>query len=322
MERAMIAAVYADSALRDVRMVRPSSMEFAFGKDENDFEVRVPDGHVPLALGGYLYVDGTELGGMVIDVTNDPDERQRAYGGMTWHGMLAAKVLQPDSGSDYLTVSGELNSVVSSLIKRVGLDSVMSAPPESSGIVVKRQLARYCTAYEGISSVMASVGMVMRATCIGGNVVVSAERRRSLERKAKTSRHSLPVNHLVCLGKGELASRTVVHLYADANGSVSRSQTLKGSLERAEVYDYSSAEESELVEKGTEHLLKEQVFAEASFSDFGADELLVGDEVWSYDAATDLTVTVPVEKKIVSMGKSGTSVSYEAGDATIKQGKM
>lgn len=43
----MIAAVHADKDLRDVRMVLPSSMEFAYGKDENDFELRLPEGSEP-----------------------------------------------------------------------------------------------------------------------------------------------------------------------------------------------------------------------------------------------------------------------------------
>lgn len=319
----MIAAVHADKNMRDVRMVLPSRMEFAYGKDENDFELRLPEGSERLECGGYVYVDGTEHGGLVTDFGADPDERQHVYGGMTWHGMLAAKVLSPDSGQDYLTVSGELNAVIGSLIGRVGLGLVMSAPKPSSGVVVRSlRLNRYCTAYEGICAVMDSVGMAPRIVCVGGAVTVAPERKRTVVRTAKVERHTLPVNHLVCLGKGELAARTVLHLYADAAGKVGKTQTLKGAMERTEVYDYSSAEESELEEKGIEKLQEYQVFAEASFSDLGTDELFIGDVVSCYDSATDTSVSVPIEKKIASYKANGLSVSYEAGDAVIKTGKM
>jgi hypothetical protein len=32
------------------------------------------------------------------------------------------------------------------------------------------------------------------------------------------------VNHLICLGSGELQNRIVVHLYVDADGNISQTQ--------------------------------------------------------------------------------------------------
>ena len=49
--------------------------------------------------------------------------------------------------------------------------------------------------------------------------------------------NKMGVNHLICLGSGELRNRTVVHLYVDGNGNISQTQTFTGLEERAEVLD-------------------------------------------------------------------------------------
>lgn len=36
------------------------------------------------------------------------------------------------------------------------------------------------------------------------------------------------INHLICLGAGELAERTVIHLYAQLDGSIGTKQYYKG----------------------------------------------------------------------------------------------
>lgn len=309
-------AIYADSNMNDVRVLHPVKMEFAFGEDENDFEVQMlPEGERLETL-GYVYVEGTECGGIVTDFKNDIDDGRYVYSGMTWHGMLVAKVLQPDSGKDYLTVSGDVNAVLGMLINRIGLGAVMAAPSGSSGVTVSSySFNRYCNAYEGICAMLATVGRTLDIKCQDGKAVLGTAATATRESPATTERHALPVNHLVCLGKGELAARTVVHLYADANGNVSRTQTLAGVNERAEVYDYSSAEESELVEKGTEKLKKLQVFKEAEMRDFGTDGMRIGDRLSAYDKATDVADVAAVTKKIVGFdSQMRMTVSFECGE--------
>lgn len=305
-------AVYADSGLGDVRVVHPASMEFAFGSDENDFEARIPYGSPRMDALGYLYVDGTECGGLVTDVKNDRDGRQIVYTGMTWHGLLAAKVIQPDSGADYCTVSGEVNACIAMVLKRIGLDGIMAAEGGSTGTVVKSyQFDRYCTAYEGLCKMLESVGRVLEIACTGGKVAVGSAAAASHDGEAATERHSLPVNHLICLGEGELKDRTVVHLYADAKGNVSETQTLTGVLERAEVYDYSSADADKLREDGTKRLGDYQVLTSADMSDASGSGYRIGDTLADYDEVTDVTASVRIAKKIVSFDAGmHMSVSY------------
>ena len=65
------------------------------------------------------------------------------------------------------------------------------------------------------------------------------------------------INHLICLGKGELTDRLVLHLYVQADGSISTTKYYTGADERAAVYDYSSADDETTLRTNGEKRLKE-----------------------------------------------------------------
>ena len=83
--------VYADSRMADIQALRPISMEFAFGSDENDFQVVMPKEAPLLDAHGYVYVDGTEYGGMVDNVAHDAETGQMTYTGATWRARSYAR---------------------------------------------------------------------------------------------------------------------------------------------------------------------------------------------------------------------------------------
>ena len=65
--------------------------------------------------------------------------------GITWRGRLQYKVIEPPAGSDYKTVSGELNQVMKTLIEPE-FDGLFRVSSEDTGISVKNfQFDRYCT---------------------------------------------------------------------------------------------------------------------------------------------------------------------------------
>lgn len=307
--------VYADSRMADIQALRPVSMEFAFGSDENDFQVVMPKEAPLLDAHGYVYVDGTEYGGMVDNVAHDAETGQMTYTGATWHGLLEGKVICPPAGSDYRSVSGTVNAAIASVLNAVGLDSVMRAA-DTSGASVSYRFSRYTDAYSGLRAMLATVGRTLVITCSGGTVEVSSAPTRTLDARASTEVHGTPVNHLVCLGKGELSNRTVIHLYADSKGNVGTTQTLKGSLERTEVYDYSNAEADELRQKGIKKLSGYQVFRRADLLDLDGVDLHVDDVLAAYDSVTGVSTSEPVSKVIASFDRLGfKTVKYESGDS-------
>lgn len=312
--------VYADSSLTDVKAVRPVSAEFAFGSDENDFQAVFNDDQERLAAHCYLYIDGTECGGMIDDVKHDPEECTMTYTGATWHGLLSSKIIQPDSGADYYTATGDVNAVIGTVLKRVGLDGVMQAPATAAGVAVSGyRFGRYVTAYDGLRAMLATVGRTLSIQCLSGTVTVSSAPTKRVETKAVTQLFGTPTNHLICLGKGELAARVVVHLYADASGNVSKRQTLKGALERCDIYDYNNAEAEELEQKGTERLKEAQTFRAAELVDVDGEALGIDDVLAAYDSLTGISAESTVSKVIASYDHRGTlTVTYKTDDKQAK----
>ena len=58
------------------------------------------------------------------------------------------------------------------------------------------------------------------------------------------------INHLICLGSGELSARQVIDLYVDANGNIGTTQHYFGTDEIVDIFDYPNAESlQELTDK-------------------------------------------------------------------------
>lgn len=317
-----------NSNMEDIGVLRDYEMDLAFGTDENNFECQISAASHCCEGGFFLYFEGTEYGGIIDGVEIDTALNEVTYSGRTWQGILNAKVLCPDDGKDYLVVSGEANAVLSSLLSRFSLTDLFEADTANSGITIsKYQMYRYITGYDGIVKMLNSAGAKLKVKFDGRKVILSAVKKQDysqneefdsdlmdfrIKKKAKT------VNHLICLGKGELADRTVVHLYADAEGNISQTQTQFGVDEYTAVYNYSSVEtEEELIRSGTEQL--EALWEQDEVSaDFGADSDAydVGDTVGAYDNITGLYISTEIKKKIVTIKNGQITVSLVTDTAT------
>ena len=322
----MVDLIITDSNHVDVRSVADYTLDCAWGKEENDFEL-VLSGASTIDAGAYVYVDGGECGG-VVDSLKDSLKDGRStliYSGRTWHGMLANKILEPDKGKDYLTVSGTASTVIGSLISRVGLDSVFDAavPPDGSGdpSIRQYQFDRYVDAYTGLRKMCEANGLKLRLAYASGQVNIWAEPVAHYGDSIDSdlidfdaTRTWRKPNHLIGLGKGDLAARVVVHWYADAKGNVSQTQSLRGVDEITQVYDSSSAETAELNTKTKEKLqdLQSEGDVKVTVRDDANVVFDVGDTVTARDNLTGITVTAAIVKKIVKVSKGVLSVDYEA----------
>lgn len=300
------------------------TLDCAWGSGENDFELTVDR---LIDAGSYVYFDGGECGG-VVDSLKDSLKDGRStltYGGRTWHGMLANKILEPDKGKDYLTVSGTASTVIGSLISRVGLDSVFDAvvPPDGSGdpSIRQYQFDRYTDCYTGLRKMCEASGLKLRLAYASGRVNIWAEPVAHYGDSIDSdlidfdaTRTWRKPNHLIGLGKGDLAARVVVHWYADAKGNVSQTQSLRGVDEITQVYDYSNAETAELNNKTKEKLqdLQSEGDVRVTVRDDANVVFDVGDTVTARDNLTGITVTATISKKIVKVSGGVMSVDYEA----------
>lgn len=295
----------------------------AWGSGENDFELTLYDGTV-LPDRGLVYVDGTEVGGIVDHMKDELSDGVSVvtYSGRSWHGMLAGKVLQPDSGQDYLKVSGPVNQVLSNLLARIGLSDVFKVRADSTKTIPTFQFDRYCTAYDGIRRMLAANDLKLMFQEVDGTVWMYAQPIVAHDDTVDSdlvdfsiTKDYRRINHMIGLGKGDLRNRLVVHYYADGSGKVSKTRTFGGRDEIAAVYDYSSAEKDELDKQTKKQLQDLQGAGAVDVTVHDGLSLDVGDRVAGCDHVTGLTVTAVVLKKIVKLSGGLLSVSYEVGDA-------
>ena len=324
----MIDLVYTDRNGIEQGIINAYGLDLAYGSDENDFELTLPIDK-QLDMRSFVYLDGTEWGGIVRGGKESTLDENPVYvaTGKTWHGILASTFVCPSPGDDYVTVSGEANAVIGRVLEHVGLAEVFDASADGSGIEVSHQFERFIDCYSGFRKMLNASGAKLkiekqpgRKPTLYATPIASYIDTEEACRYGYRIEWDTPVNHLICLGKGELSERTVIHLYADSSGNVSRNQTLFGLDEVQEVYDYSSAEESDLIEDGTAKLLEMQETQSCNLSLPEDAAFDVDDVVGVVSEGSGRAITSSVAKVIVKIGDDGIpQITNEIGEVTASK---
>ena len=222
--------IYADTTRKDIGVLQSYNLDMAYGSDENNFECSVDQRDHCCERGYFIYVENEEYGGVVDKIRVKTETAEIIYKGRTWHGILEKKIICPESGNDYLVLAGEANEVLQEIIDAVGLSSLFIASSEDSGIqIVSYQMDRYIDAYSGIKKMLKEFGAKLQIRWNNGMVAVSAEPRYdySQDEEFDTSqvhfqleKNYRPVNHMICLGQGDLKERAVIHIFTDEYGGV------------------------------------------------------------------------------------------------------
>ena len=318
--------IYMNANKEDLGVLHEYELDLAFGKDENNFQCKIAAKDHCCEAGYFLYIEGTEYGGIVDSIESNTETDEVVYTGRTWHGLLDSKVIEPDNGEAYLHVTGEANATIAYLLLRLSLDELFTASSDVSGMNISNyKMNRYIKGYKGICKMLDSADAKLRFVYQNGKVVLSAvpkynyaddEEFDSDQVSFQGTKHYKTVNHLVCLGSGELENRMIVHLYADAEGNISQTQTQFGMDEYADVYDYSNVEsKEELISGGTAELKALWGQNELSISlDDTSDFYGIGDIVGAYDNITKISVSAEIIKKIVTIKDGVVTISYEVGE--------
>lgn len=319
--------IYTDKNHWDVGVLHDYTFDLAYGADENNFELTISTNKHCCEKGSLVYIEGTEYGGIVDGLKVITKDENLIYKGRTWHGILASKLLKPDAGADYLVLSGEANTVIDTLIKRCELAKLFVASSEDSGLTINNySMNRYVDAYSGIVKMLDTVSAKLKfAVNKDGMVVVSAvpvvdytkdEQFDAdlVEMEIETS--SASVNHLVCLGKGDLAARQVVHLYTDEKGNIGTTKVFTGLDEVEAVHDYPNVESiDELTSSGKEKLA-EYAVSNSVKMDFPAENNTydVGDIVGAKENVTGISAVEKITKKIVTISGGKVNIEYKVGE--------
>ena len=322
--------ILADQNLRDIKPVMDADIDIAIGSDENDYEVKIRQDRWDkrYVYGNIFYIKNTEFGGIIgRKKTNTAEDTISLYG-RTWRGMLDKKIIRPPSGQDYRKVSGELNTVLNTLVTEQFGDYFVVSQNDTGVSVTNYQFDRYCTLSAGIVKMLKSVGYKLHIEYIQqergqpGYVELSAVPIVDYSEQIELSQDSKlnfvfnetknGVNHLVCLGKGELKERQVIDLYVQADGSIDTTQYYTGIQEVAESYENTSSDSEELEEKGRERL--QQIMNSTAFSmdvETLNMDVEIGDIIGGRDYATGMYAAKPIAKKIYKVSDGKSSLEYE-----------
>lgn len=315
-----------NSDKEDVGVLKDYTFDLAYGSDENNFECKIISESHCCEFDYYLYIEGTEYGGIIDKIQVDTDANEITYKGRTWHGILASKILCPDSGQDYLIVSGDANAILGTLLLRMGLTNLFKASSEVSGINISNyKMNRYVDGYEGIRKMLKSANAKLVISFSEGFVELSARPSFNYAQDEQfdtdqigfnIERNFNPINHCICLGKGDLAAREVIHLYADSSGNISNTQTITGIKEVVSIYDYPNAESiDELVEGGTKIIQDSWNSNIVEWNFDSNDETYdIGDIVGAKEKITGISASSEITKKIVTINNNETQISYKVGE--------
>lgn len=320
--------ILADQNLKDIAPVMNAEIDIAIG-EENDYEVKIPrdEWRSEYTFGNAFYIKDTEYGGAIGEVDTSTAEDTISLLGRTWRGMLDKKIICPLAGEDYRKVSGELNTVLGDLITEHFGDYFVVSQDDTGIVVTNYQFDRYCTLLAGINKMLKSVGYRLQIRYIQqergqpGYVELSSVPIVDYSEQIELSQDSQlnftfknvknGVNHLICLGKGELQERQVIDLYVQADGSIGSEPYYTGIQEITAIYEDTSSETDELEEKGREKL--RELMNSTSFSmdvkTLNMD-VAIGDIIGGRDYLTGLYAKKPIAKKIYKVEGGKTYLEY------------
>ena len=314
--------IYTDSKRVDQGALSAYAFDLSYGASENDFAIEIGTAKAMLDYGAFIYMEDTEYGGIVDAKKVITNSESITYIGRTWHGVLNSKIIEPNPGENYFTVSGDANEILSLLIVRMGLSELFTAKKEAAGIDIGRyQFHRYCYGYDGIANMLSDNGAKLKIVWKNQTVELSAVpivdySKNPIDGDTTTltvERHENKVNHLVCLGKGELSEREVIHLYADHSGNIGDTQYYAGVDEVTDKYENSNTEDlrSDGVKRFKELLDSDK--AEITLPENGDLTYDIGDIVEASDVQTGISAKASVTQKIVRIKNGAISTEYKTG---------
>lgn len=320
--------ILANEDLRELGSIKDSNITVDVNGDRT-FSVQIArnNWYKELTFSSLIYIMGTEYGGIIGEVLTDTALDYVELKGLSWRGRLAKKIIQPPAGSDYKTVSGELHTVMKSLIEPE-FGGLFVVSQEDTGVTVSNyQFERYCTLYDGLVKMLKSKGYRLQLSFrreqgepgylyIETVPIVDYSNRIELSRDCQLN-YTMDdkrdgVNHLIVTGKGEMQDRNVLHLYVQEDGTIGNQQYYTGLQEIAEVYENTSTETDELQSKSEERLreLMNKKTFKMDVAKLGID-VGIGDLVGGRDYLTGMYMAKPVENIVYELTGGIESKTYK-----------
>ena len=309
--------------LHEYGILDPTTFECEVGEGNasNTFEITGYD-----SLNGGVYIPGTEYGGFIERIKTQTDVDSITYEGWTWRGLLSQAVLAPPRGADYYTDSGDLHAVMRRIMgTRFG--SLFDVPEWDAGFSVSFQAERYCTYLKALTDLCLENGfkLVIRAKKSDTvHVILSAEPiitvsgsyNEDSRLQLQFTENRMGINHLICLGKGDLKDRQRLDLFIDQAGNITETQFYSGLWERAATFDYGNAESLDELKKAGKEKLKELAGGSVLLINAVQDvEMDIGDIVTGSHLDSGITTSAPIDRKILRYSDGDLKIEYHVKEA-------
>lgn len=296
---------------------------------DNTFDLIVRDASAPLPEAAWrVFADGTEMGGRVegFELKTGRTSSELHWTGSTWTGVLAKRLLWSDAGQDYLMLAGDANAVLRRSVERLGLKSFFSVPESDAGVSISYRCSRDVPdAWTNLRLAMRSAGLRLDAKWVDGACRLQAAKVTDWRGRVDSdlvdfdlTSDLLVTNHLKAAGKGELASRQVVDVYADRNGNVGTSKAMAGVFELEEYYDANNSEGDDLRKQAVDRLKDMQAEGGVKVTVGEGVSFGLGDIVEARHYSPNVTVSVEISSKVTSATGAGASVTYGASPSKTR----
>ena len=293
------------NSMHEYAAITPISFECEVGTGDasNDFELRGYD-----VFRGGVYIPGTEYGGLIECPEDTTGEELHTYKGWTWRGLLTQAVVSPPDGEDYYTASGDLHEIISGLVTD-RFSGLFTVPGELTGVTAEFQADRYCTVHEALTDLCEENGYKLVIEAYKSDTVKVELRAEPITTIAGTynednrlsltfSDNRMGINHLICMGSGELKDRQRVDLYVDQNGNIGTTKYHTGLYEREQYFDYPNAESlAELTKQGKKRLKEVMSKKTLQINRIQDVEMDIGDIVTGKHTVSGTGGSAPIDRK-------------------------
>lgn len=307
-------------------MMLPETAEIDFDiGDTND--VQITCSKSLLDFGMYVICPGTEYGALLEEAVSTTSDSTERWLGNAFRHFLQELIIEPPAGEDYRVVSGDAHEILHGLLDGA-FDSMFTIPAEESGIYISSyQFDRYTDALAGIQKMLNQASARIQIEILQGgtnepfSVQLSVVPVQNLSEEIEYSEDAKisitiqesrrGINHLICLGKGELKDRQVLHLYAQLDGSISEGKYYSGLAERTAVYDYSSAEDLDALKASGIERLKTLMSYKSMTMSVRDGDMQIGDIIAGRSYEAGLKLQKPIVQKIIKISGGDAEIQYK-----------
>jgi len=316
---------------KELKFLSDMTIDIEIGSSDDTFQLTFSRAawDEDIEEGCRVFIPNTEYGGRVKRKGTATSSDEISVGGLTWRGMMDYRIIQPASGKDYATASGDLNEIIKEFVEDEFPGLFYGVDTETGVTLTNYQFDRYCTLHDGLQKMLKESGYRLDIQYIQGEAgapgYVQAQALEIIDYSdiielsedsrinyTASERHDC-VNHLICLGSGDLAERTVIHLYVGSDGSVGTTQYYTGLDEVVAIYDYAGANDDDLKTEGIKQLesMKDSDNFAMDISELDIDSIAIGDIVGGRDYLTGMSMSAPIVGKIYKVENGEESIEFK-----------